>query len=78
MRSTEKYAEGIIGKAGLEKPSNAALAEIAEQLFQEFQRTGLDVSLPFFKKAHRWFLLFTQTLHFNYISHYLIFNFYML
>ncbi|KAL7584176.1 uncharacterized protein LOC111895546 isoform X1 [Lactuca sativa] len=61
LRSTEKYAEGIIGKAGLEKPSNAALAEIAEQLFQEFQRTGLDVSLPFFKKAHRWGSAFPAT-----------------
>lgn len=61
LRSTEEYAEGIIGRAGLEKPSNAALAEIANELFQEFQRTGLDVSIPFFKKAHRWGSAFPAT-----------------
>ncbi|KAL4579926.1 hypothetical protein LXL04_016097 [Taraxacum kok-saghyz] len=54
LRSTEEYAQGIIGRAGLQKPSNAALSEIADELFQEFQKTGLDISLPFFKKAHRW------------------------
>ncbi|KAL4564157.1 hypothetical protein LXL04_028210 [Taraxacum kok-saghyz] len=54
LRSTEEYAQGIIGRAGLQKPSNAALSEIVDELFQEFQRTGLDISLPFFKKAHRW------------------------
>lgn len=61
LRSTEEYAEGIIGRAGLQKPSNAALAEIANELFQEFQRTGLDVSIPFFKKAHRWGSAFPAT-----------------
>nr|GFC28990.1 FAD/NAD(P)-binding oxidoreductase family protein [Tanacetum cinerariifolium] len=47
--------EKIIAQAGLQKPSNAAaLTEIAEELFKEFQRTGFDMSVPFFKKAHRW------------------------
>nr|GEV01610.1 hypothetical protein [Tanacetum cinerariifolium] len=55
LRSTEQYAEKIIAQAGLQKPSNAAaLTEIAEELFKEFQRTGFDMSVPFFKKAHRW------------------------
>ncbi|XP_076948994.1 uncharacterized protein LOC143621459 [Bidens hawaiensis] len=61
LHSTEQYAENIIAKAGLQKPSNAALTEIAEQLFQEFQRTGLDISTPFFKKAHRWGSAFPVT-----------------
>ncbi|KAK1430890.1 hypothetical protein QVD17_13990 [Tagetes erecta] len=61
LHSTEKYAESIIAHAGLQKPSNAALTEIAEELFQEFQRTGLDISLPFFKKAHRWGSAFPVT-----------------
>ncbi|XP_024959608.1 uncharacterized protein LOC112500361 isoform X2 [Cynara cardunculus var. scolymus] len=61
LHSTEKYAEGIIARDGLQKPSNAALAEIAEELFGEFQRTGLDVSVPFFKKAHRWGSAFPAT-----------------
>ncbi|XP_076903137.1 uncharacterized protein LOC143558115 [Bidens hawaiensis] len=61
LHSTEQYAESIISKAGLQKPSNAALTEIAEQLFQEFQRTGLDISTPFFKKAHRWGSAFPVT-----------------
>ncbi|KVI02382.1 hypothetical protein Ccrd_019338 [Cynara cardunculus var. scolymus] len=58
---SKKYAEGIIARDGLQKPSNAALAEIAEELFGEFQRTGLDVSVPFFKKAHRWGSAFPAT-----------------
>ncbi|KAL8264221.1 hypothetical protein R6Q59_022351 [Mikania micrantha] len=61
LHSTEQYAENIITKSGLQKPSNAALTEIAEELFQEFQRTGLDISQPFFKKAHRWGSAFPVT-----------------
>lgn len=61
LHSTEQYAEGIIARAGLQKPSNAALTEIADELFQEFQRTGLNDSLPFFKKAHRWGSAFPAT-----------------
>ncbi|KAI7758357.1 hypothetical protein M8C21_013718 [Ambrosia artemisiifolia] len=61
LHSTEQYAESIIAQAGLQKPSNAALTEIAEELFKEFQRTGLDISLPYFKKAHRWGSAFPVT-----------------
>nr|GEV01608.1 FAD/NAD(P)-binding oxidoreductase family protein [Tanacetum cinerariifolium] len=61
LRSTEQYAEKIIAQAGLQKPSNAALIEIAEELFKEFQRTGFDMSAPFFKKAHRWGSAFPVT-----------------
>ncbi|GJY72503.1 putative FAD/NAD(P)-binding oxidoreductase family protein [Tanacetum coccineum] len=61
LRSTEQYAEKIIAQAGLQKPSNAALTEIAEELFKEFQRTGFDMSAPFFKKAHRWGSAFPAT-----------------
>nr|XP_043628929.1 renalase [Erigeron canadensis] len=54
LHSTEQYAESIIARAGLQKPSDEALSEIAEELFREFQKTGLDVYVPFFKRAHRW------------------------
>ncbi|KAL1566930.1 renalase-like isoform X1 [Salvia divinorum] len=54
LHSTAKYAELIISQAGLQKPSPALLTKVAEELFQEFQRTGIDIPQPFFKKAHRW------------------------
>lgn len=54
LHSTPKYAELIISQAGLQKPSGALLEKVAEELFQEFQNTGLKISQPFFKKAHRW------------------------
>ncbi|XP_047968374.1 renalase isoform X1 [Salvia hispanica] len=54
LHSTAKYAELIISQAGLQKPSPALLTKVAEELFQEFQRTGIDIAQPFFKKAHRW------------------------
>ncbi|CAA2984715.1 Protoporphyrinogen oxidase [Olea europaea subsp. europaea] len=54
LYSTAEYAERIIAQTGLQKPSSAVLTEVAEELFHEFQGTGLDISQPFFKKAHRW------------------------
>ncbi|KAL2331131.1 hypothetical protein Fmac_018712 [Flemingia macrophylla] len=54
LHSTAEYAEDIIAQTGLKKPSDITLNKVAEQLFQEFQRTGLNISQPFFKKAHRW------------------------
>ncbi|KAL8505358.1 hypothetical protein ACS0TY_016556 [Phlomoides rotata] len=54
LHSTAKYAELVISQTGFQKPSSSLLTKVAEELFQEFQRTGLDISQPFFKKAHRW------------------------
>ncbi|KAA8527147.1 hypothetical protein F0562_008624 [Nyssa sinensis] len=54
LHSTEDFAKGIIAQAGLQKPSNATLTKVAEELFQEFQNTGFNIPQPFFKKAHRW------------------------
>ncbi|XAR56867.1 renalase [Bertholletia excelsa] len=54
LHSTDKYAERLIAQTGLQKPSTATLIEIADELFQEFQDTGLNIPRPFFKKAHRW------------------------
>lgn len=54
LHSTDKYAKGVIAQMGLQKPSNAALANVADELLQEFQATGLNIPHPFFKKAHRW------------------------
>ncbi|KAL0407071.1 UNVERIFIED_CONTAM: hypothetical protein Slati_4021000 [Sesamum latifolium] len=54
LHSTAEYAEHIISQTGFQKPSPALLTKVAEELFQEFQSTGLDISQPFFMKAHRW------------------------
>ncbi|RVW78454.1 hypothetical protein CK203_050452 [Vitis vinifera] len=54
LHSTMEYARGIVAQIGLQKPSSSTLAKVAEELFEEFQRTGLTISQPFFKKAHRW------------------------
>lgn len=54
LHSTAEYAESIIAQTGLKKPSDVTLNKVAEELFQEFQRTGTKISQPFFKKAHRW------------------------
>ncbi|KAJ1430707.1 hypothetical protein SESBI_07532 [Sesbania bispinosa] len=54
LHSTAEYAQDIIAQTGLKKPSETTLNKVAEELFQEFQRTGLNISQPFFKKAHRW------------------------
>lgn len=54
LHSTDKYAKGVIAQMGLQKPSNAALANVADELLQEFQGTGLNISHPRFMKAHRW------------------------
>ncbi|CAI8595435.1 unnamed protein product [Vicia faba] len=54
LHSTAEYAENIIAQTGLKKPSDATLNKVAEELFQEFQSTGANISQPFFKRAHRW------------------------
>ncbi|GFQ00310.1 hypothetical protein PHJA_002175000 [Phtheirospermum japonicum] len=54
LHSTAEYAELIISQTGLQKPSAALLTKVADELFREFQSTGLDISQPFFRKAHRW------------------------
>ncbi|KAF8413509.1 hypothetical protein HHK36_001499 [Tetracentron sinense] len=54
LHSTPEYAKGIISKTGLQKPSNTTLTEVAEELLEEFRRTGLNIPQPFFMKAHRW------------------------
>ncbi|KAF7822507.1 Renalase isoform A [Senna tora] len=54
LHSTAEYAENIIAQTGLKKPSDTTLKVVADELFQEFQNTGLSTAQPFFKKAHRW------------------------
>lgn len=54
LHSTKEYAEGIIAQTGLKKPSDATLTKVAEDMFQEFQHTSSSISLPIFRKAHRW------------------------
>lgn len=57
LHSTKEYAESVIAQAGLKKPSDETLTRVSEELLQEFQRTGLNISQPIFKKAHRWSVL---------------------
>lgn len=57
MHSTAEYAEGIIARSGLQKLSNAILAQVAEELFLELERSGLRFPQPVFKKAHRWLVI---------------------
>ncbi|KAM7492838.1 hypothetical protein LguiA_035759 [Lonicera macranthoides] len=54
VHSTAEYADGIIARSGLQKLSNATLAQVAEELFLELERSGLRFPQPVFKKAHRW------------------------
>ncbi|KAE8124573.1 hypothetical protein FH972_019441 [Carpinus fangiana] len=61
LHSTTEYANSIIAQTGLLKPSEATLTRVAEELFHEFQSTGLNIPLPFFKKAHRWGSAFPVT-----------------
>lgn len=62
LHSTKEYAEDVVAQTGLQKPSSATLIKVAEDLFQEFQSTGLNISQPFFKKAHRWGSAFPATI----------------
>uniref|UniRef100_A0A2N9IGI7 Amine oxidase domain-containing protein n=1 Tax=Fagus sylvatica TaxID=28930 RepID=A0A2N9IGI7_FAGSY len=61
LHSTMEYANSVIAQTGLQKLSEATLKKVAEELFHEFQSTGLKISQPFFKKAHRWGSAFPAT-----------------
>lgn len=54
LHSTEQYAKKVIADSGRSKASDATFARVSEELLQEFQRTGLCTSQPYFMKAHRW------------------------
>lgn len=56
LHSTGEYAKTVIAQSdsGLKKPSDMTLQRVSEELLQEFRRTGLCTSQPFFLKAHRW------------------------
>ena len=56
LRSTAEYASKVINSMGPRKPSADALAKVAEELFKEFQATGLNIPQPIFMKAHRWWV----------------------
>ncbi|XP_050279438.1 uncharacterized protein LOC126720717 isoform X1 [Quercus robur] len=61
LHSTMEYANSVIAQTGLQKLSEATLKKVAEEIFHEFQSTGLSLSQPFFKKAHRWGSAFPAT-----------------
>ncbi|ONK65208.1 uncharacterized protein A4U43_C07F34790 [Asparagus officinalis] len=54
LHSTAEYAASVIARTGLRKLSNETLAKVAQELFQEFLASGLNIPQPFFMKAHRW------------------------
>ncbi|KAH9723862.1 fad/nad(p)-binding oxidoreductase family protein [Citrus sinensis] len=62
LHSTADYARTVIAQTGLQKPSEATLKKVAEEMFQEFQGTGLSIPLPIFRKAHRWGMGFSLEL----------------
>ncbi|XP_024017946.1 uncharacterized protein LOC21394593 isoform X2 [Morus notabilis] len=61
LHSTMEYARSIISQTGLQKPSEATLTRVSEELFQALQSTGLVPFEPFYKKAHRWGSAFPAT-----------------
>ncbi|POO03210.1 Amine oxidase [Trema orientale] len=61
LHSTEEYAQSIISQTGLQKPSDAILRRVSEELLQAFQSTGINTSQLFYKKAHRWGSAFPAT-----------------
>lgn len=54
LHSTDQYAQTVIAQTGLQKLSSAALSKVADELFQEFEKTGLNIPRAIFMKAHRW------------------------
>ncbi|KAJ7536734.1 hypothetical protein O6H91_12G080200 [Diphasiastrum complanatum] len=54
LHSTVEYAETVISRAGLVKPSEELLASIALDLLEEFQNVIPGLPDPCFIKAHRW------------------------
>jgi hypothetical protein len=54
LHSTAEYASRVINDIGPRKPLADALAKVAEELFKEFQSSGLNIPQPIFMKAHRW------------------------
>lgn len=62
LHSTKEYAERVIAQTGLQKPSNETLTRVSQELFQEFQSTGLNIPQPLFKKAHRWYAILLELL----------------
>ncbi|GLJ52462.1 hypothetical protein SUGI_1115890 [Cryptomeria japonica] len=61
LHSTAEYANQIISKTGLNKPSDDILNNVKRDLFGEFQKTVPDITSPFFMKAHRWGSAFPAT-----------------
>ncbi|XP_031282367.1 uncharacterized protein LOC116140934 isoform X2 [Pistacia vera] len=61
LHSTAEYAKSVIAQTGLQKPSDETLTKVAEEMFQEFHGVGLSISLPVFRKAHRWGSAFPAT-----------------
>ncbi|PIA30473.1 hypothetical protein AQUCO_05500027v1 [Aquilegia coerulea] len=54
LHSTAEYAKRVISQTGLQKLPSSVLSNVAEELFQEFQRNELNIPRPFFMRAHRW------------------------
>nr|GLL22459.1 uncharacterized protein LOC109180002 [Ipomoea trifida] len=61
LHSTAEYAEGVIAQTGLQKPSNATLSKVAEELLREFESINQIMPQPLFQKAHRWGSAFPAT-----------------
>ncbi|KAH9288469.1 hypothetical protein KI387_032586, partial [Taxus chinensis] len=62
LHSTTEYADQIISKTSLKKPSDDILNVVKSDLFREFQKTAPDIPSPLFMKAHRWGSAFPTTI----------------
>ncbi|MCO5613359.1 hypothetical protein L7F22_067635 [Adiantum nelumboides] len=53
LHSTSEFAEEVIQRAGMGKPSDELLSMVAQSLLEDFRKIG-EIPSPVFIKAHRW------------------------
>ncbi|KAI5064423.1 hypothetical protein GOP47_0021093 [Adiantum capillus-veneris] len=53
LHSTSEYAEEVVQRAGMGRPSDELLSVVAQSLLEDFRKIG-EIPTPVFAKAHRW------------------------
>lgn len=53
LQSTADYAQEVIEKAGMGKPSEELLSNVTHTLMEHFRTIG-EIPAPLFAKSHRW------------------------
>lgn len=54
LQSTAEYAQEVIEKAGMGKPSEELLSTVTQTLLEHFRTIG-ETPAPLFAKSHRWY-----------------------